>query len=148
MVRPYTYSHSQSQTSYTHYGQMLAHPLGSNFEELVGIIRYQPLKKMFLSSKAIYANIGLDSLASNWGQNVLLPYTSREQEYNNRIGQGVMTNLYYLDFNLSYMLRHNFFVDLKQVFRKETSAIPDFSKETYYVSVAFRWNVAARNHEF
>ena len=31
MVRPYTYQHWDSQTSYSHYFQPLAHPLGANF---------------------------------------------------------------------------------------------------------------------
>jgi hypothetical protein len=148
LVRPYTYSHKESKTSYSHYGQMLAHPMGSNFQELVGIVRYQPLNRLSLSSKVIYANIGLDTLNSNWGQNILLPYTSRAQDYNNKIGQGVTTNLYYLDISVSYMLKHNFFIDLKQVFRKEVSKLSELSNETYYTSLAFRWNIAARNHEF
>jgi hypothetical protein len=148
MVRPFTYSHSASQTSYSHYGQSLAHPLGSNFQELVGIVRYQVSKRLFLSAKAIYANIGLDTLGSNWGQNILLPYTSREQTYGNEIGQGVNTDIYYLDLNISYMLKHNFFVDLKTVYRKEKSVVPELSTNTYYVSAAVRWNLAARNYEY
>lgn len=148
IVRPYTYSHRTSQTSYSHYGQMLGHELGANFSELVGIARYQPSNRIFLSSKAIYANYGLDTLNSNWGQNTLLPYTTREQEYGNEIGQGVNTNLYYLDFNISYMLKHNLFLDLKQVFRKEVSDLSTFSNETYYISAAVRWNISARTHEY
>ena len=148
MVRPYTYSHSKSQTSYTHYGQMLAHPMGANFQELVGIIRFQPFKRILLSSKVIYANIGVDTLNSNWGQNILLPYTSREQNYNNRIGQGVNTNIYYLDMNISYMVKHNLFVDLKQVYRKEVNQLAELSNNTYYVTAAIRLNIGAKNHEY
>ncbi len=148
MVRPYTYSHSQSTTSYSHFGQMLAHPLGSNFKELVGIVRYQPAKRLFLSAKAMYATYGLDSLKSNWGQNILLPYTSRKQEYGNNTGQGLATKMYYIDLNVSYMLRHNLYLDVKQVFRKEESDLPALTNNTYYVTAAIRWNMAARRHEY
>lgn len=148
IVRPYTYSHSKSLTSYSHYGQSLAHPTGSNFEEVVGIARYQASKRLFLSAKAIYTNVGLDTLNSNYGQNILLPYTSRKQTYGNEIGQGVNTNIYYLDLNISYMLKHNFFIDLKQVYRKQQSTIAELTNNTYYISAAIRWNLAARTHEY
>lgn len=148
VVRPYTYTHSQSKTSYSHYGQSLAHPLGANFNEMVGIIRYQPAKRLFASSKLIYARIGLDTLNSNWGQNLLLPYTTREQEYGNEIGQGITTNMYYIDLNLTYMLRHNLFIDFRQVYRKENSEIPALSKDSYFFSAAIRLNLAARQFEY
>ena len=38
-VRPYTYSHGNSIQNYGHYNQSLAHPLGANFKEAVGIVR-------------------------------------------------------------------------------------------------------------
>ena len=47
LARPYTYSHEASptvtsgQTNYAHYSQPLAHPLGGNFMEGLGIVRYQ-----------------------------------------------------------------------------------------------------------
>ena len=47
-VRPYTYSHNDSISNYTHYNQPLAHPLGANFEEFVGILKYQPAPKVYL----------------------------------------------------------------------------------------------------
>ena len=34
-VRPYTYSHNNTQQNYAHYNQPLAHPLGANFSELL-----------------------------------------------------------------------------------------------------------------
>ena len=147
-VRPYTYSHSESRTSYSHFGQMLAHPLGSNFKEVIGIVRYQPTKRLHLSAKGIYAIYGLDSLKSNWGQNILLPYTSRKQEYGNKTGQGLATKMYYIDFNISYMLRHNLFLDVKQVFRKEESDLPTLTNNTYNVMAGIRWNMTARTHEY
>ena len=48
-VRPFMYSHYDSTANYTHYNQMLAHPLGSNFNEFIGIINYQPALQHLLS---------------------------------------------------------------------------------------------------
>ena len=40
-VRPYSYAHSTSSQSYTHYNQPLAHPLGANFKEGVIFLNYR-----------------------------------------------------------------------------------------------------------
>jgi len=46
------------------------------------------------------------------------------------------------------MLKHNFFIDIKQVYRKEVSELQELSNDTYYITAAVRWNIAARNHEY
>ena len=38
-VRPFTYSHTYKRSSYSNFNQSLAHPLGSNFNEIIGIVR-------------------------------------------------------------------------------------------------------------
>jgi hypothetical protein len=68
MARPYTYSHSKTGLSYSHYNQALAHPLGANFSELTSTLRAQPFSKLQLVSRAIFANYGEDSNGSNWGK--------------------------------------------------------------------------------
>jgi hypothetical protein len=66
-VRPFTYSHFDSVGSYTHYNQTLAHPRGGNFNELIGIVHYQPMPKLYLTFKGIYSKQGLDSAGYNFG---------------------------------------------------------------------------------
>src|SRR5690606_29502834 len=39
-VRPYTYSHFDPISNYSHFAQPLAHPIGANFRELLGILNY------------------------------------------------------------------------------------------------------------
>jgi hypothetical protein len=66
IVRPYTYSHNPIVTanngipygSYTNYMQPIAHPLGANFNEVIGILRYQPLPRLNVTGKIIMATIG------------------------------------------------------------------------------------------
>ncbi|MEO5783349.1 MAG: hypothetical protein ABIQ07_08770, partial [Ginsengibacter sp.] len=47
-VRPFVYSHYDSVSNYTHYNQPMAHPLGANFQEFVGILKYQPAPKWYV----------------------------------------------------------------------------------------------------
>jgi len=74
MARPYTYSHYDTITSWTHYNQPLAHPLGANFKEIIFQVKYQPIQKLFLSSRFIYDNKGEDDDTTNWGGNPLKVY--------------------------------------------------------------------------
>ena len=53
-VRPFVYSHSDSVANYTHYNQPLAHPVGANFQEFIGIARFQPATKWMIYERAIY----------------------------------------------------------------------------------------------
>jgi hypothetical protein len=147
IARPYTYSHETPYTSYAHYNQPLAHPLGANFNELIGILRYQPINRLQLTGKLIYAEYGSDTPGTNWGGNVLLPYQSRVQEYGNEIGQGVTNFLAYGDFTASYQLKHNLFIDLKQIVRRVNTSSP-VRQNTLFSSFAVRWNIPQRMYEF
>jgi hypothetical protein len=65
------------------------------------------------------ANYGDDpDEQTNWGKDVMKSYDSREQEYDNKIGQGVGTKLLYGNLTMSYMWKHNLFFDLTGIYRK------------------------------
>src|SRR5213078_2100497 len=87
-VRPFTYSHYDSISNYTHYNQPLAHPLGANFQEFIGIINYQPLPKLFINSKTIYYTQGLDSNGVNFGANPFNDYQTRTKDEGFKVGSG------------------------------------------------------------
>src|SRR5690606_18334057 len=40
VVRPYTYQHFDSGSNYSNHAEPLAHPLGANFREFLGIAQY------------------------------------------------------------------------------------------------------------
>jgi hypothetical protein len=67
-VRPFTYSATDPGQSYTHYNQALAHPLGANFSEAVGIIAYR-FKRLFIQGKINLIRQGLN-LGQNYGQDI------------------------------------------------------------------------------
>lgn len=147
-ARPYTYTHSTIYSNYANYRQAVAHPLGANFKETIGIIRYQPIPRLNLTGKLIYATYGLDTLNSNWGKDILKDYNTREQEYDNKTGQGVASALKFIDVTATYQFKHNVFIDLKFISRQQTSEEPTFENQSKIYSLAFRWNIAQRLQEF
>lgn len=156
IIRPYMYAHSDKYTSYAHYNQPLAHPMGANLYEVIGITRYQPLKRLNLTGQFIYIKFGADtnttdtSPGGNKGGNVMKSYlpVAQNNTYGNSIGQGIETNTLYLSLTASYQLRHNLFIDLIQVIRKSDSALNVRDLNTTFTALALRWNIARRVHEF
>ncbi len=157
VVRPYTYSHANLFTSYTDYLQPMAHPLGANFYEFATIIRYQPAPKLNITFKAVFARTGRDQTAEaiaaggqyfNWGGDINKSYNTRQQEYDNKIGQGYDNRIVYGDLLASYMLRHNFFIDLKLTIRNSKSPSTYFNNNSTVTSLALRWNIASRSYDF
>ena len=100
-VRPYTYQHRDIAGNYGHYRQALAHPLGANFYEMLGIARYE-YHQWKLEGKLSYALVGYDTAGYNFGQNIFLPYTTRANEYNNKIGQGEQHKIMWATLSISY----------------------------------------------
>ncbi len=157
VVRPFTYSHANLFTSYTNFLQPIAHPLGSNFYEIAGIIRYQPIPKLSFTIKSSYVKTGRDEAAVaiaagipsvNYGGDPNKSYNTRVQDFNNKIAQGYDNTIVYADLLASYMLRHNFFIDFKGTVRNSTSPNIYFNNNSTVSSVALRWNIAARSYDF
>jgi hypothetical protein len=157
LVRPYTYSHFGSNfllSNHTHYNQPLAHPLGANFRELMVVLRHQPVPRLGIVLKGFFIQKGEDGrLADNFGGNVFKDYTTRPSEYDNTVGQGVGTNIFFGDFTASYQLRHNLFIDLKQIVRRFRSDEPDLNPTLVnntlrFTQLGLRWNIQQRAQEF
>lgn len=106
-VRPYTYQHRSSVTSYSHYNMPLAHPLGANFTESVSTLGYS-FRRWHLLCRVSLAEVGYDvdstGKAVNYGNNVLLSYETRPSDYGHSTGQGLKTNLLNGEFRIWYLL--------------------------------------------
>lgn len=156
IVRPYTYSHRDtlpglgqvSLASYSHYAQPLAHPLGANFKEILAKVRYQPTKDIFLETRAVITRFGDDDATSNWGGNILIPSDSRENDFGNSIGQGQKTNILLLGMDVSYQVFHNYFFDLKVLYRKADADLEDLNFDTKYVGAGIRINLGNYNLDY
>lgn len=148
MARPYTYSHYDTITSWTHYNQPLAHPLGANFKEIIFQVKYQPIQKLFLSSRFIYDNKGEDDDTTNWGGNPLKVYGTFEREFGNTTAQGVNAKTFYVDFVATYEPWHNIFVDFSYVYRKKKSEDVARNLQTHFMNLSLRWSIPYRRYDF
>lgn len=161
-VRPFTYSHNDSVANYTHYNQPLAHPLGANFQEVLGTIRYQPLRKLTLLAKAMYYFQGRDTGLVSYGSNIFLPnqipdpanviansIPHRTAEYGYSVGSGQRTKVALASLLLSYQLRPNLFIEASGTYRKESlSIITAPATSTFIVTGGIRWNAWRRTFDF
>lgn len=149
IVRPYTYAHSrplenfpgQSTASYSHHNQPLAHPLGSNFKELLLNFKYRPTKKLFVNMRLINTIYGQNPEGVNVGSNILLDTGSKASEDVNFIGQGVNTAIRSLSLDVSYQIAHNYFIDLNFLYRKSDADIEALDIETKYIGGGVRVNI-------
>jgi hypothetical protein len=149
-VRPFTYSHRDSVANYTHYNQPLAHPLMANFQEFIGIARYQPAPKWLVVGKLISYTQGRDSSNISYGSNIFLPNTPpyRTSDFGFDIGSGWKTNVMYASLLLSYELRENLFLELNAVTRKQdTKTHPITSGKSTVITFGLRWNMHRREFD-
>jgi len=102
-ARPYTYSYMRSVESYSHFNQPLAHPMGANFREGVFMASYTTGNWM-ANIKTVFAVYGVDTAGKDFGKNVFRSYYDAVSELNNKIGQGLKTNLSVIDASVSYLL--------------------------------------------
>ncbi|MFZ2907073.1 MAG: hypothetical protein WAZ98_12775 [Cyclobacteriaceae bacterium] len=156
IVRPYTYSHGNPVTkengipygSYSGYLQPIAHPLGANFKEFIGVARYQPIPRLNLTGKLMLMQVGRDTTSFNWGGDILKSNSDKEQDFDNTIGQGVKNDILFASFTATWQVWHNVFIDASVVVRKSESPVPVFHNNTTVTSLALRWNIAQRLYEF
>ena len=145
-VRPYTYTHGIVSQNYAHYGMPLAHPLGANFREFLGIINYRK-NRFQVSAKGTYALVGKDTLGtkSNMGQNIFLSYTTRPYEYGHTTTQGDKNLILQSDIKFTYWVIPNINArfELGYIQRSEKSDA-GYILEEPYIYFGFRtsfWNM-------
>ncbi len=150
LARPFTFSHNTQYGSYSSYNQPIGHPLGANFNEVVGILRYQPIPRLNFVGKLTVTKIGRDSTftGNNYGSNVLRDNSKNRNDYGNTIGQGFSNDIMFASLTTSWQVMHNFFIDANLVIRKSNSALPQYNSNTTITSLALRWNIARRLYEF
>ena len=101
--RPFTYSHADPIQNYGHQNSSLAHPLGSNFNEVIGFVNFQ-WKNWFAQIQVAWYNQGLSTDSVNFGENIYLPYTSRKGDYGHTIAQGVQNDVINIGGRVSYLI--------------------------------------------
>lgn len=102
-VRPFTYSHWSSMENYGNMFQSLAHPLGANFNEFIGIINYRKNRWQF-QGKLSFAQVGIDSDSINNGHNIYRPYNENRAEYGHETLQGELTQIIKAEAKATYII--------------------------------------------
>ena len=146
-VMPYTYSHRDSLTAYTHNNQPLAHPLGSNFKEWIFSASYRPTSRWKADVRTFVVTGGENTKDENWGANPLLGYNSRVRDYGNFLGQGHQYNRTIVNANLGYQIMHNGWIELHYFGRKNQFKTEE-PTQTSIFSLGFRLNIDKVKYEF
>lgn len=139
-VQPYTYSFKNPLQSYTHYNQPLTHPLGANFRELVSFLNYR-YKRFYVSVQFNYAQTGLDTLNSDWGQNIFKSEELAELGYDskdNHLLQGIKTNVMYGNISCSYIFnpKTNLCFTIGATIRKFSNELTNTNSNYFYFGIS------------
>ena len=147
-VRPFTFSHNDTIANYTHYNQPLAHPLGANFQEVIGIIHYQPAPKWIIYAKAIYFQKGLDTAGINFGGNIFKNYKTRPADNGFKVAGGNKASCLNALLQVSYELRENLFFDLSAQQRNFSTATGAGNRNSTLITAGVRLNMFKRTYDF
>lgn len=149
IVRPFTYAANDGVSDYTHYNQPLAHPYGAGFAEFIGIARYQPLNKLYLTAKGIYSMRGVDSTGTvNYGNDIFKAYDNRTTLDKYSLTPGQRVDGIYLNFNAAFEVRPNIFLEAgaTHLRRKYESGLQLPSSTFFYGGL--RWNISRKENDY
>ncbi len=145
-VRPYTYSHNTIVLNYGHNNQPMAHLWGANFEELIGIARYQK-GRWFGNAKLIYGRRGLDFNEGGdtfaYGGDVFTSEDNRPGDNGNAFLQGNETTVFIGDLQAGYIVNPS--TNLKlfanvtyRSFNPVADTMADFQETTTWINFGIR----------
>lgn len=137
--RPYAYSFRNGGGNYAHYNQSLAHPMGANFMEALGIASYT-YKRWYFRGQLQYAQYGLDyTKAISMGQDIFKSYALRTSDYGNKMFQGLKTDFLYGQGTIAFVLNP------KYNLRLEASAAGRQEKNSQYTNREFIFSFGLRS---
>ena len=136
-AKPYTYSARSAIENYSENGEPLAHPWGANFREVVGLLNYT-YQRFDFSGEMDYGHYGLDMNGLNYGKDIFQIYTSPAKRLGNYTGQGLTTDMYYLEGKVAYILnpKYNLRLELGAILRNETN--DQFKDKTTWLTIGLR----------
>lgn len=149
LVRPFTYTHYDSVANYTHYNQPLAHPLGANFVEAIGIARYQPHPKWTISGRLILWKQGADTASSNVGSNIFMVNSTRNGDYGYNLPYGPRSTGVNAQLLASYEIAENIFLEGSLLIRNLKNPLPQVpDRNTSLITAGVRMNMFRRECDY
>jgi hypothetical protein len=144
-VRPYTYSHNYQLQNYGNWLQPLAHPLGSNFREMAGIVRYG-LGKWSIHARSINSFKGIGASANeNVGGDIYQSSATRGSDFNNLILQGAKSNVFLQEIKLSRTIvpSWNLQAEVTGAYRiRQTNT----TQKDFFITIGFRTLIFEENN--
>jgi hypothetical protein len=136
-AKPYTYSARSAIENYSENSEPLAHPWGANFREVVGLLNYT-YKRFDFSGEVDFGHYGLDEDGLNYGKDIFEIYNNPARLFGNYTGQGLTTNMYYLEGKVAYILnpKYNLRIELGGLFRQEQNS--QFTDKTTMITIGLR----------
>ena len=147
VVRPFTYSHNDSISNYTHYNQPLAHPIGSGFIEASGTIRYRPVANWQVVAQGRVYRQGVDTGGRNFGNDVFrLNNAGVTDQYGYSLISGGEKNVVLGDVRVSWEAKPRLFLDLGFSGRRATT--DGVAQNSAWGYAGLRLNFARRDYLF
>jgi hypothetical protein len=144
-VRPFTYSH-WSNNYYSSYNQSLAHPLESNFREVLMRIFAQPrnYQRWIFRNITSFAMKGFDVDGKNYGSDIRKNYYRAQNRNYSVIGQGDKGYIFNILTEASYFLMPNFVVQFTHQFRNQTG---NLALKDNYLFLSFKYNFTQNRNQ-
>ena len=107
IVRPYTYSHGNSNQNYTHMNQPLGYAMGANLIEWISMTMWQPSDRWNTSITTTYLRKGYSNSGFNAGENPGLSSTAllnAKRQYGYHLLQGTIHDVANVRLEVGYTL--------------------------------------------
>lgn len=150
-VRPFTYSQYTGMATYTHAYTPLAHPLGANFQECLGILQYRH-KRLYMRAQINAARHGEDVNYQedniSYGGNPNRPSNNRPSEYDNKMFQGLDTRIKYQEAQVAFLINPRTRLNVALTYRHRTKTNDLVDESSNHVSFALRWGIKNWYHDY
>jgi len=147
-AKPFTYSNQTPINNYAQYNESLAHPLGGNFKEWLGLINYS-IKRFDFQLQLNYAEYGLNKNGLNYGKLITLADDVNLPSGDaNTTGQGLATTMRYAEGTIAYLLnpKYNLRIEVNLLLRDENNALSE--TKTKMISFGLRSSFRNLYHDF
>lgn len=148
-IRPYCYSQYDAMANYTHHQQSMAHPLGANLIEGLGILSYHH-GRIQARAQFNYSQYGDDFATdtTSYGHNPNLRSRRRPKSYGVDVLQGLRTKVLYFDAQASWIINPRSMLNIAAGvrIRKRTSDLCDEVSRNAYI--ALRWSIKSHYYDY
>jgi hypothetical protein len=95
-------------------------------------------KRFDFSGEVDFGRYGLDEGGFNYGKDLFQPYTAPAKADGNYIGQGITTNMYYVEGRIAYVLnpKYNLRIEVGGIYRNETNSA--FNDKSSMITIGIR----------